>query len=157
MPIYEYQCGSCGLRVEHLWKLMSQAQDTIPCKECGKEMAKLISAANFAFKFPASQMRGLAPPNTGTSIDHNFDKVVGLDSEKKWKAIDERNSVKDAAVRTERKAGKLVNRDHLVPKPDGDYRVITEPERVRANENREAAAVIGKAAMKNKPPNKEEG
>lgn len=49
MPIYEYQCGSCGSKKEHLQKL---SDEPIPvCPECGSNnYTKLISAAGFQLK-----------------------------------------------------------------------------------------------------------
>ena len=49
MPIYEYQCGSCGAKKEHLQKLND---DPIPvCPKCGSNTyTKLISAAGFQLK-----------------------------------------------------------------------------------------------------------
>lgn len=49
MPIYEYECGSCGVRKEFLQK-MSDAP-IAACPECGSEaFSKLISAAGFQLK-----------------------------------------------------------------------------------------------------------
>jgi putative FmdB family regulatory protein len=49
MPIYEYQCGSCGHRLEAL-----QSLDDAPlseCPVCGQsELTRLISAAGFQLK-----------------------------------------------------------------------------------------------------------
>jgi putative FmdB family regulatory protein len=152
MPIYEYQCKSCGLRDEKLWSRISVAQPTIPCTECGADMSRLVSAASFKFSHPPSQLRGMAPPNTGTSDDWKFDKIIGRDAEKKWGKIEKRNGVKDDTIRQERKAGRLVKREHLVPKMDGtgEYRVISNPERVKANTHRETAFKIAQAAKKAK-------
>ena len=49
MPIYEYQCGSCGSKKEHLQKL---SDAPIPvCPACGSNTyTKLISAAGFQLK-----------------------------------------------------------------------------------------------------------
>ena len=49
MPIYEYQCGSCGTKKEHLQKLSDKP---IPvCPTCGgNTYTKLISAAGFQLK-----------------------------------------------------------------------------------------------------------
>jgi putative FmdB family regulatory protein len=148
MPLYEYQCDACGLRAEKLWPRISTAKDTIPCGECGEDMKKLVSLTNHAFKHPESQTRGALPPNTGTSDDHNFDKAIGRDAEQKWKAVEKRDEVKDRTIRHERQEGRGVTRDHLVPKLDGsgEYRVITEDERVRTNAARETAFKIAHAA-----------
>jgi putative FmdB family regulatory protein len=49
MPIYEYQCRSCGSKKEHLQKL---SDEPIPvCPTCGSNTyTKLISAAGFQLK-----------------------------------------------------------------------------------------------------------
>ncbi len=153
MPIYEYQCGECGLQAEKIWSRISIAKDTIPCPECSTDMKKQVSAANHRFVHPASQTRGMAPPNTGTSDDWKMDKAIGRDAEKKWGIIEKRGTVKDTAIRDARKEGLAVNRSQLVPKLDGsgEYRVIKEKERVKANQNRETAFQIAQAAKKAKP------
>ena len=49
MPIYEYQCQSCGHEMEALQKMSDQALSD--CPSCGKaELKKLISAAGFQLK-----------------------------------------------------------------------------------------------------------
>lgn len=49
MPIYEYQCGSCGHELEKLQKL-SDAPLT-DCPSCGEaSLKKMISAAGFRLK-----------------------------------------------------------------------------------------------------------
>lgn len=150
MPIYEYQCDKCGRQDEKLWKSMSSAKETIPCAACEAPMRKLISAANFAFVHPKSQTRGIAPPNTGTSADWNFDQAIGRDAEEKWKTIEKRDAHKESVIRDERKAGKIVTKDQLVLKNDGsgEYRTIKETERVKVNENRVAAHAVTQAAKK---------
>jgi putative FmdB family regulatory protein len=149
VPIYEFTCQDCGLRFEKLFRRISD-QPEAPC-ECGGVGLKQVTAAAFAFNHPPSQTRGALPPNTGTSDDWKFDKAIGRDAEEKWSKIEERGRAKDKTVQQERHAGRLVTRDHLVLKHDGsgEYRVISEPERVRANQNREAAFKIAQAA-KNK-------
>jgi len=147
MPIYEYQCDSCGFRVEKLWKRAALSEGKLLECNCGEIMRKLVSAANHTFVHPPSQLRGIAPPNTGTSDDWNMDKAIGRDSARRWKGIEGRGSVKDSVIRDERKAGRVVTRDQLVPTMDGTgYRVITEKERVKANSNRQAAFQIAQAA-----------
>lgn len=150
MPIYEYQCDSCGLRKEKLWRTMSSAKDSIDCESCGEPMRKQVTAANFAFSHPASQKRGALPPNTGTSDDWNFDKAIGDSADASRKVIEKRDKVKDAHIQQERKEGRLVNRDQLVRASDGGYRTITEKERTRVNQNRKTAVDIAKAASSKK-------
>ncbi|MCX7109599.1 MAG: zinc ribbon domain-containing protein [Proteobacteria bacterium] len=49
MPIYEYQCKSCGHELEVIQKLSEEPLKF--CPECGKpELSKLVSAAGFRLK-----------------------------------------------------------------------------------------------------------
>ncbi len=49
MPIYEYQCGTCGHELEKLQR-MSDPELT-DCPDCGKEtLNRLVSAAAFRLK-----------------------------------------------------------------------------------------------------------
>ena len=47
MPIYEYECPSCG-KFEVMQKITAEPLTT--CETCGKPVHKLISATNFALK-----------------------------------------------------------------------------------------------------------
>ena len=49
MPIYEYRCGACGHRDEHLQKISDKPLAT--CPACGKRTyKKQLSAAGFQLK-----------------------------------------------------------------------------------------------------------
>ena len=49
MPIYEYQCGSCGSKNEHLQKISDEP--IVICPTCGSNTyTKLVSAAGFQLK-----------------------------------------------------------------------------------------------------------
>ena len=49
MPIYEYQCDSCGKRIEALQKINDEP--LIMCSACGSDsLRKLVSAASFRLK-----------------------------------------------------------------------------------------------------------
>ena len=48
MPIYEYQCLTCGKQTEVLQRLSDAPLET--CEDCGGELKKLISAPAFQFK-----------------------------------------------------------------------------------------------------------
>jgi len=145
VPLYEFQC-ECGLQFEKLFKRVTDVK-TLPCPTCGSDAKKMMSASNFSFTHPQSQMNGMAPPNTGTSDDWNFDKAIGRDAEKKWADVEKRDSKKNAHIRDERKDGRLISRNHLIPKKDGsgDYRTISEGERVQVNQQRETVFQVSKA------------
>lgn len=74
MPIYEYQCKSCGHEFEAMQK-MSDDRLTV-CPECGKpELQKKISAAGFRLKgggwyetdFKTGSKKNLVDAGKGTS------------------------------------------------------------------------------------------
>lgn len=48
MPLYEYECKSCGIRSEVIQRV--GAPPLGPCEECGGEMVRLLSAPAFQFK-----------------------------------------------------------------------------------------------------------
>jgi putative FmdB family regulatory protein len=49
MPIYEYQCQSCGFNLEKLQRINDEP--LVDCPECGKpELRRLVSAAGFRLK-----------------------------------------------------------------------------------------------------------
>lgn len=48
MPLYEYECQSCGQRTEALQRYLDPPLAV--CLECGGPLKKLISAAGFHFK-----------------------------------------------------------------------------------------------------------
>ena len=49
MPIYEYECGSCGHKLEVIQKLSDQP--LTDCPECAEaQLKKLMSAAGFRLK-----------------------------------------------------------------------------------------------------------
>lgn len=48
MPLYEYECDSCGHRFEVIQKFSDPLVDT--CPKCGKTVRKLISSPAIQFK-----------------------------------------------------------------------------------------------------------
>jgi putative FmdB family regulatory protein len=49
MPIYEYQCESCGFKLEKLRRMNDEP--FVDCPECGKpSLRRLVSAAAFRLK-----------------------------------------------------------------------------------------------------------
>jgi len=73
MPVYEYQCESCGQVFEAMQKF-SDAPLT-NCKFCGGEVKKLISRAGFSLKgggwyqqgYSGGDSKPAACPSAGTS------------------------------------------------------------------------------------------
>jgi putative FmdB family regulatory protein len=76
MPIYEYECGACGYRLEVIQKMSDAPQ--VECPSCGQpELKKLVSAAGFRLSgkgwyetdFKNSNQRNLANKESTKSGD----------------------------------------------------------------------------------------
>jgi putative FmdB family regulatory protein len=156
MPVYAFTCHSCGLRFDKLFRSMADSTLTeTPCGSCGEPAYRQVTAAAFTFSHPSSQVRGAAPPNTGTSDDWNYDKAIGRDAEQKWKVVEKRDAEKARVIRQERENGLALNNGQLVrSREDGSYRAITEAERQVVNERRTTAFQVAQAAKQQgkKPP-----
>jgi putative FmdB family regulatory protein len=48
VPLYEYECGSCGLRFERIRKFSDPPLTA--CPDCGGTVSKLVSSPAFQFK-----------------------------------------------------------------------------------------------------------
>jgi putative FmdB family regulatory protein len=82
MPIYEYQCGACGHKLEAIQKISDDP--LTECPECGEAaLHKLISAAGFRLKgggwyetdFKSSSRKNVA--ETGSKSDASSNKAAG--------------------------------------------------------------------------------
>lgn len=145
MPMYEYLCESCGLKFDKLRK-MSESDAPQACLECGTPARKLVSASNHAFSHPASQTRGVAPPNTGTSDDYNFDKAIGRDATRRWEGISQRMDRKRSVIKENPGAtGYDLSRNH-----DGSYRVMSAQERTASESGRALGAKVQQAIQAEK-------
>jgi putative FmdB family regulatory protein len=147
MPIYEYICDNCGLQFEML-KGISQSDESEKCPECDAVAQKVPSAVNHSF---AHTPTGPVPQNTGVhAIDYNADRVIGADAERRWATIEERQKHKEGVLQDAAKQGIGADMQHLVRTREGagDYRVITEPERIEVNKRRLAAEAVNKAVAK---------
>lgn len=78
MPIYEYQCDSCGLHVEVKQSIKDAPLST--CERCGKSLRRLISSPGIMFKgsgwYVTDYSNKLKPPSDG-------DKAAAGGGEKK--------------------------------------------------------------------------
>jgi putative FmdB family regulatory protein len=48
LPLYEYRCEKCGVRIEKIQKFSDPPLTT--CEECGGDLARLLSAPAIQFK-----------------------------------------------------------------------------------------------------------
>lgn len=97
MPLYRYQCFSCGLQFK-IRISRSKLKSLRVCKSCGAEAKRCLpSGLNHGFD---AETQDLAQPNTGvSSIDYDFDRVVALDSKKKWELVNRRQQFKHDLIR----------------------------------------------------------
>jgi len=65
MPIYEYQCESCGAIVEK-WQKITDAPITT-CEACGGKLKKLISMSSFHLKGSGWYVTDYASKGHGSS------------------------------------------------------------------------------------------
>jgi hypothetical protein len=98
MPQYEFQCDECGLL---FMKKMSYGKAksidfTVAC-QCGVSVRRKMTAPNYQFSLTPTSTD---PQNTGVySFDTNVDRVIGKDSEEKWKKIEKRQKEKHSLLR----------------------------------------------------------
>lgn len=74
MPLYEYKCGSCGLRFEELTG--RTGSETAPCKSCGQVAERQMS------RFSSSVANG--------STKESVDMTIGRDANDRWQQIHDR-------------------------------------------------------------------
>jgi putative FmdB family regulatory protein len=114
MPIYEYECLSCGKRTEVLQR-MSDAP-IAACPACGGEVKKLISSPSFQFKgsgwyvtdYGGKKGSGGDAKSEGKSEGHSEGKGEGKSesaSESKSESKSEGKSEKSAASESKGSGG----------------------------------------------------
>lgn len=105
------------------------AKDTLPCKKCGKGASRQVSASSFKF---GHRPDAPGPQNTGaTSVDHDFDVVIGRSAQANLREYQKRADFKRRVITANDTTG-----DHLSRIDGGDYFVMTEQERVSAKKAR---------------------
>jgi putative FmdB family regulatory protein len=92
MPLYEYECESCGVRFEVIQKFSDHSVET--CRTCGGKVRRLLSA-------PAIQFKG-----TGWYItDYARKGQSGADKEKAGSSTSESSTSSGAASSTPASGG----------------------------------------------------
>lgn len=76
MPLYEYECTSCGCEFEELVGLKSV--DTVKCKKCGAETKRKMSS--------------FAPVVAGGSPVETVDMSIGREADKRWQLYNDKQS-----------------------------------------------------------------
>jgi putative FmdB family regulatory protein len=81
MPIYEYQCKSCGA-VSEIFSNVAAHSDSLTCKKCGSpELDKMLSAASIP-TFPQRQAGKPAAVGMNSAAARRAGKAAVRDSNK---------------------------------------------------------------------------
>jgi putative FmdB family regulatory protein len=99
MPIYEYKCGSCGLRFEELKSIKDASADVMPCRSCGSESRRKVSAFSHTI--------------SGGSSNETIDMQVGREANKRWQNYHDNQ--------TKRRGDKQLQSFDLPKTKDGKY------------------------------------
>ena len=71
MPLYEYQCTSCGMIEEAIQKFSDAPLHT--CRHCSGKLNKLISQSSFHLKgtgwYVTDYSKKQSPPSTGSTAE----------------------------------------------------------------------------------------
>jgi putative FmdB family regulatory protein len=88
MPLYEYECNSCGVRFERLQHMDEEPVKT--CPECGGKVRRLFQPVGIIFKgsgfYVTDHKRGPRPRNPASA------KPVSGDAHKEPKTSAEKDS-----------------------------------------------------------------
>lgn len=115
MPMYRFQCLSCGLEFK---KNCSPGTKASSCESCGDNagvcLPKNINAA------VRGDVNGIAPPSTGISgVDYSYDRVIGEDAANKWGIISDRQKDKIELIKSNGVTGYDITK-----KPDNTYGIL---------------------------------
>ena len=91
MPIYEYECESCGEVIEDWQKFSDDPLST--CKSCGGKLHKLISHSSFHLK------------GSGWYVTDYSGKKSGIEDSKKPESTPDKESKKDDSSSSDSSSG----------------------------------------------------
>ena len=77
MPLYEYQCDSCGAVFERIQKFSDPPVEA--CPTCGGAVKKLVSSPAFQFKGSGWYVTDYAKKSSGPASSGGSDKSSGSD------------------------------------------------------------------------------
>ena len=90
MPLYEYECQSCGRRTEVIQRISDDPLET--CEYCSGDLEKLISAPAFQFKGSGWYVTDSADKGGGKSQDDKPKDSGSGDSKTEKKATGSKDS-----------------------------------------------------------------
>jgi putative FmdB family regulatory protein len=103
MPLYEYQCDSCGHRFERIRKFSDPPLDV--CPECGKSpVTKLVSSPAIQFKGSGFYITDYAKKNSPSETEKKkADSPTGSGAKSETKSETKSDSASSASTTTESK------------------------------------------------------
>jgi putative FmdB family regulatory protein len=101
MPIYEYQCQSCGKRTELLQRMADPPLAT--CPECGGDVRKVPSAPAVQFKGSGWYVTDYAGKGSGKGAESKSDSKTEAKSESKAETKTESKSESKTESKSESK------------------------------------------------------
>lgn len=76
MPIYEYQCQSCGQKARKFWRTFQIDEQSLQCPRCGaRNFRRLVSRVAF-LRSEDTRLEDLADPSNLAGLDENDPKSI---------------------------------------------------------------------------------
>lgn len=76
MPIYEYQCQSCGQKARKFWRTFQIDEQSLQCPRCGaRNFRRLVSRVAF-LRSEDARLEDLADPSNLAGLDENDPKSI---------------------------------------------------------------------------------
>src|SRR5215471_6238639 len=105
MPLYEYQCDSCGHRFEVIRKFSDPPLEI--CPKCGGHISKLVSSPAFQFKGTGWYITDYAKKDSGGGAKESKDSKESTSS----------GGEKDAAPKADTPSAPASDTSNAAPKP----------------------------------------
>jgi len=120
MPVFDFQCRSCGLKFE---KLVKKEKKDLPQEcSCGDLAHSLLSSVTQSYNLEA---KDLGPQATGVSDwDANVDRIIAKNAKKNWAVVRQRTEAKKKIIEENKISGHWIART-----PDNKYRVLEAQEK----------------------------
>lgn len=142
MPVFRYQCGSCGLNFS---ARVANAANSMKCESCGEPSDRTLPRGISVTSSVVTD--GLSTPMSGISAhDYQIDRIIGEDSAAKWKTISARQKAKRDVIEATGKTGY-----DLTKKFDGSYGIMTPKQRVASEQTRSFNAKMEKTLREKFP------
>lgn len=132
MPLYRYQCESCGLRFDAR-QMANKATEAYPCLDCNTPSNRLVPKSMTSTYNPTGDGT-IRPQNTGVnSYDANVDRVIGDHAKTSYEHIAKRHARKREILRD----NPGVSGHDLSRTEEHDYRIMSQDQRKAAETARD--------------------